>query len=280
MKTKLVLGAVLLLGLQLQAQEVSRVKEISLKEEFTNPLASPDGKYAILTQEHNHGVFLLNIQTQEITPISPNEGIGYGYSWNPDSNTFYYKEKKEKEYFSDAKVKGYSISSKKITSLDINHNFLPSYNGKNDVVVHTNPSTLRIEATNVKTLKTWLVTGDEGQYYNAILSNDGTKVAVHKGAEIWVYDVNGSEKGKLIGQGIATAWSSDDRFLIGFLDESRDGHNISNSEILLFDVENSNTRKLTSTENQIEMFPSLYGNNQIIFSEERTGKIYTSTLKF
>ncbi|SHI92757.1 TolB family protein [Flavobacterium terrae] len=279
MKKNVLLSALLLLTIKLQAQELSKPKEIPVKGIFTNPVASPDGKHALLTQEHNHGVFLLNIHTQEVTPISTIGGIGYGYTWNLDSQTFYFKEKGEKEYFSNSRVKSYSIKDKIAKETDLNHNLLPSFNGKNEIVVHTNPFTLQIEATNLKTQKTWAVTNDEGQYYNAILSHDGKKVAVHKGADIWVYNVDGSDKGKLIGQGIATSWSTDDKYLIGFLDESLDGHSISNSEILLFDVENGKTKKLTSTEDQFEMFPSLFGENQIIFSDEKSGKIYVTTLK-
>lgn len=279
MKRKLFLSALLFLGIQLQAQELLKPREISVDGNFTNPVASPNGKYAILTKEQNRGVYLLNLVTNDVAPISPNNGIGYGYTWNPDSQTFYFKEKGEKDYYSNSKVIAYSIITKKTTTLNLNHNFLPSFNGQNDIVVHTNPSTLKIEATNVRSLKTWTITNDEGQYYNAILSNDGKKVAVHKGADIWVYDINGNEKAKLIGQGIATSWTSDDKFLVGFLDVSQDGHSISNSEILLFDVKNSKTKQLTSTENQFEMFPSLFDGNQVIFSDENSGKIYVSTLK-
>lgn len=280
MKKNLLFSIFLLLTVKLQAQEFSKPKEITLKGIFTNPVASPDGKYVLLTQEHNHGVFLLDLETNEINPISTKEGIGYGYTWDLDSQTFYFKEKGEKEYFSNSRVKAYSIKDKRATQIDLNHNLLPSFNGKNEIVVHTNPFTLQIEATNLKTQKKWSITNDEGQYYNAILSHDGKKVAVHKAADIWVYNIDGSDKGKLIGQGIATSWSTDDKYLIGFLDESLDGHSISNSEILLFDVENARTKKLTSTENQFEMFPSLFGENQVIFSDEKSGKIYVSTLKF
>lgn len=280
MKTKFLLVATLFLGIALQAQEFSKPKEIKLKDSFTNPVASPDGKYVLLTKEHNSGVYLLDMTTKKVTPVAPEEGIGYGYTWNSDSKTFYFKTKSEKEYFSDAKVKAYTIGQKKSKDLDLNHNFLPAYKGKTEIVVHTNPSTLKIEATDLRTSKTWIVTNDEGQFYNAILSNNGTKVAVHKGADIWVYDVNGTDKGKYVGTGLVTGWSKDDRYLIGFLDESHDGHSVDNSELLLFDVENSRTVKLTSTENQIEMFPSLYGNNQVFFTDEKTGKLYVSTLKF
>lgn len=279
MKTKFLFAATLVLGLQMQAQQLSKPKEIVLKDSFTNPVPSPNGRYVLLTKENNLGVYLLELQTNKITLISPKKGIGYGYSWKPDSKAFYFKEKEEADYFSNAKAMEYNISRKKSKTLAINHNFLPSYNGKNEIVVHTNPTTLKIEATDVKTLKTWVITNEEGQYYNAILSNNGKKVAVHKGADIYIYETNGSTKGKYIGKGIATSWTSDDKHLIGFLDESKDGHSISNSELLAFDVENYKTVKLTSTENQIEMFPSFYGTNQLIFSDEKTGKLYISTLK-
>ncbi|MGX7666204.1 hypothetical protein [Flavobacterium pedocola] len=280
MKTKFLLCATLLLGLQFQAQELSKPREIAIKGAYSNPVASPDGKYVLLTKEHNKGVYLLEMKTKRITVVSDKDGSGYAYTWNKDSKTFYYKEKGEKAYFSDSKVKAFSVTQKKAKPLNLNHNFLPSFKGNSKKVVHTNPSTLKIEATDLESSKNWVVTNDEGQFYNAILSNDGTKVAVHKGADIYLYNVDGNDKGKYIGTGLATAWSKDDKYLIGFLDESKDGHSVSNAEILLFDVRTSKTIKLTTTENQIEMLPSLYGNNQVIFSDEKTGKLFVSQLKF
>lgn len=280
MKTIFFLAATLSLGLQLQAQQLSKPKEIILKGAFTNPVASPNGKLVLLTKEHNKGVYLLNLKTKKIKTISRAEGSGYAYSWNPNSTTFYYKEKGEKEYFSDAKVRTYFIAQKKSKQLRINHNFLPSYNGlKNNVVVHTNPSTLKIEATDLTTLKSWIVTNEDGQFYNAIVSHDGKKVAVHNGADIYVYPIEGSGKGIKIGTGIATSWSKDDNYLIGFLDESKDGHSVTNSDLYLFNTAGTKPVKLTTTETTIEMFPCFYDENKIMFADDKTGKIYTSQLK-
>lgn len=282
MRTKFLFVATLLLGLQLSAQQLSEPKPIPLKDSFTNPLVSPDGNYALLTKEHYKGVYLLNLKTEELLPISSGDGSGYAYSWNQNSTIFYFKEKKNKEYFKDAKVKSYNLKSKVTkTEEDINQEFIASFKGNSEqtIVVYTNLSTLKIEAKDLKTLKTWVVTNEEGQFYNALISHDGKKVAVHKGADIYLYNINGKESGIRIGTGLATSWSSDNKYLIGFLDESKDGHSISNSEILLFDVDNSKTIKLTSTENQFEMFPSFYGKNKVLFSDEKTGKIFTSNLK-
>lgn len=280
MKTKFLLAATLFLGLQLQAQHVSKPKEIILKGAFANPVVSPNGTYVLLTKEHLKGVYLLNLKNHKITQISDKEGSGYGYSWNPNSTSFYYKEKGEKEYFSDAKVRTYFIAQKKSKQLHINHNYLPSYNGsENNVVVHTNPSTLKIEATDLTTLKSWTVTNDDGQFYNAILSHDGKKVAVHNGADIYVYPIDGNSKGIKIGTGIATSWSKDDNYLLGFLDECKDGHSVTNSDLYLFNAATSKSVRLTATENTFEMFPCFYADNKIMFTDDKTGKIYTSHLK-
>lgn len=280
MKTKFLLAATLLLGLQLQAQQLEKPKQIPIKGSFTNPVVSPNGTYVLLTKEHLKGVYLLHLKNHKITPISDKEGSGYAYSWNPNSTSFYYKEKGEKEYFSDAKVRTYFIAQKKSKQLQINHNYLPSYNGsENNVVVHTNPSTLKIEATDLTTLKSWTVTNEEGQFYNAILSHDGKKVAVHNGADIYIYPIEGNGKGLKIGTGIATSWSKDDKYLIGFLDESKDGHTVTNSDLYLFNTATAKSVKLTTTANAIEMFPCFYGENKIMFTDDKTGKIYTSHLK-
>lgn len=279
MKTKILLAATLAFGLQMQAQQLEKPKQIPIKGSFTNPVVSPDGKHVLLTKEQNKGVYLLELKTNKVTLISGAEGSGYGYSWNPDSNIFYFKEKGEKEFHSKSKVKAYAINRKKSTPLVINHDYLPNYNGQNSVVIYTNQTTLKIEAKDLTTSKSWVITNDEGQFYNAILSHDGKKVAVHNGSNIYVYPIDGNSKGIKIGTGIATSWSNDNKYLIGFLDESKDGHSVSNSELLLFDVENAKTIKLTATTNLIEMFPDFSGNSQLIFSDDKTGKIYTAELK-
>ncbi|MCG2612080.1 hypothetical protein LZZ90_11230 [Flavobacterium sp. SM15] len=283
MRTKLLLGATLLLGLQLTAQQLSEPKPISLKDAYTNPLISPDGNNVLLTKEHYKGVYLLNLKTKKVETISISEGSGYAYSWNQNSSIFYFKEKGKAQYFKDASVKSYNIKTKKkVFEKTITNEILASYKGntKQNIVVYTNLSTLKIEAKDLMTSKTWVVTNDDGQYYNALLSNDGKKVAVHKGADIYVYDINGKDSGKRIGTGLANSWSSDGKYLIGFLDQSTDGHTLSNSELLLFDVEHFKTIQLTDSKDKFEMFPSFYGENKLLFSDEKTGKIFTSTLKF
>lgn len=280
MKKIIILGSVLL-SMSVFSQKIDSFKRIEISGYYTNPVFSPNGKYVLLSGEHLKGVYLLTMADKSVKQVSALQGSGYAYSWDSSGNSFYYREKPEGGYFSESNVFSYDIASGKKSKQDINHNLLPSYHGasekSNTIAVYTNPKTLQIEAQDLQTSKSWVVTGREGQYYNAILSNNGRQVAVHNGADIYVFPVDGSTEGKKVGTGIATGWSSDDKYLIGFLDESEDGHNVSNSDLYLFDTENIRTRKLTDTEVLFEMYPTMH-DNKIIFADDKTGRLFISTL--
>lgn len=267
------------------SQRIEKMTRVDVDGFYTNPVVSPNGKLALVTGHHFKGAYVLNLKTNQITQISDKEGSGYGYSWDKNNEMVYFKQKEQKEYFSDAKVYSYSLKTKATTVMpEIDINMLSSYHGKeknatSQIVVYTNMTTLKIEAKDLISKKSWVVTTEEGQYYNALLSPDGKKVAVHKGSDIFVYDVNGNGKGKKIGTGIATSWSADNQHLLGFLDTSEDGHNVTNSEIYVFDVKTLQSKKVTKTEVLLEMFPSFMGKNKILFTDDKTGAIYTAKLK-
>ncbi len=265
------------------SQTLTKIKPLTTKGFYTNPIVSPKGDYVLLTKEHFNGVYLFDFKTLKITQISKISGSGYGYSWSNDGESIYFKEKKENDYVSNSEVKVYNKKRKVITKLDINHNYLPSFQGntkENNIVIYTNINTLKIEAKDLNTNKTWIVTKDDGQFYNAILSHDKTKVAVHNGADIYIYHIDGSGLIVKLGPGIVTSWSKDDQYLIGFLDESKNGHETSNADLYLFEVKTSKTTKITTTENIFEMFPSFYDTNKIIYADDKAGQIFTATIKF
>ncbi|MVO10939.1 hypothetical protein GOQ30_17340 [Flavobacterium sp. TP390] len=267
------------------AQNLKNLQRIPLEAYFTNPVVSPDGQFTLLTNQHFKGVYLLNLSNNQIQRITDKEGSGYGYSWNEKSDTFYFKQKNENEFFYNSKTYSYSILDQKIEELpEINANYLPSFKGfkkggDRAIVVYTNLNTLQIFAKNLHTQEKWLITQNDGQYYNAIRSNDGKKVAVHNGADIYIYDIDGQKEGVKIGSGIATSWSPNDDYLIGFLDQSSDGHTIDNSEIYLFNPKEYSPKKITNTEVISEMFPSFIDENTIIFSDDKTGRIFTFNIK-
>lgn len=267
------------------SQKMEKMKRVDVDGFYTNPVVSPDGKFALVTGHHFRGTYILNLKTNEITQISDKEGSGYGYSWDHNNEMVYFKQKEANEFFSDSKVYSYSLKTR-VTALmpEIDSNMVSSYHGKeknatSQIVVYTNMTTLKIEAKDLISKRSWVITSEEGQYYNALLSPDGKKVAVHKGADIFVYDTYGNGKGQKIGTGLATSWSADSQNLLGFLDTSEDGHNVTNSEIYLFNLKTLKAKKISNTEVLLEMFPSFMGANKILFTDDKTGAIYTANLK-
>jgi len=267
------------------SQKLEKMKQIEVDGFYTNPLVSPNGQHVLLTGRHFRGVYILELNTKKMIQVTDKEGSGYGYSWDQNSDIVYFRQKEEKDYFTNAKAFSYSISSKRTAAMpELEVNTIASYHGtskdtNNQIVVYTNLATLKIEAKDLMTKKSWVVTSEEGQYYNALLSPDGSKVAVHKGADIYIYDIAGNGKGRKIGTGLATSWSKDGKYLIGFLDESEDGHNVSNSDLYWFDIEKGTTKKITHTEVLFEMFPSFVDNQTILFTEDKSGAIYIANLK-
>jgi tricorn protease-like protein len=285
MKRRLLILSALASSHFIFSQSIEKMNRVDVDGFYTNPVVSPNGKFALVTGHHFKGVYVLNLKSNQITQISDKEGSGYGYSWDYSNQMVYFKQKEAKEYFSDSKVYSYSLKEKKSTlRTDIDINMLSSYHGKeknatSQIVVYTNMTTLKIEAKDLISKKSWVITTEEGQYYNALLSPDGKKVAVHKGSDIYVYDINGNGKGQKIGTGIATSWSADNQHLLGFLDTSEDGHNVTNSELFLFDIKTLKSKKVTNTEVLLEMFPSFISKNKVLFTDDKTGAIYTAKLK-
>ncbi len=267
-------------GTSCYSQSVQHTKKMEFDKFYTSPISSPNGKLALVTGEKFVGIYLLDLQSQKVSPITIPYANGYGYSWSTDNETIYYKVQPENGYVMDSEVFSYNIKTKKTTKLAINHNYLPSYQGEKTVVVYTNINTLQIEAIDLATMKSWIVTNNEGQFYSATLSHDGKKVAVHEGSEIFVYNIDGSGVIAKLGAGIATSWSHDDAYLVGYLSESHDGHVISGSDIYLFDAKSGKSTKITDTERVLESNVSFLNSNTIIYSDEQTGDILISEIKF
>lgn len=285
MKRKLLILFALASNYFVFSQKIEKMNRVDVDGFYTNPIVSPNGEFALVTGHHFRGAYVLNLKTNEIIQISDKEGSGYGYSWDNNNEMVYFKQKEAKEYFSDSKVYSYSLQTR-TTSLmpEIDINILSSYHGKeknaeSQIVVYTNMTTLKIEAKDLISKRSWVITSEEGQYYNALLSPDGKKVAVHNGSDIYVYDINGNGKGQKIGTGLATSWSADNQHLLGFLDTSEDGHNVTNSELYLFDTKSLTSKKVSNTEVLLEMFPSFIGKDKVLFTDDKTGAIYTAQLK-
>ena len=251
-----------------------------IKSSVFNVLESPDKKSLCFSDESLSKVYLIKLTAGALpTLIYTSSGCGYFPAWTADSKSILMKSK-AKDYKNE--VVEYVLSSNKIVKRpDLDFRAIQSYDNAKaaaDPVIYINEKLQLIKTDKKSKL---IVVLEAGKVcYQPILSPDKQKVAVHIGNEIWVYNINKEEKPRKIGNGLVTSWSIDSKFLLGFIDVSKDGHEISNSELYLFDVLTKNRHQLTDTEDAIEMNPTFSRDGKsIYYTNSKNGSIIISQLK-
>ncbi|GIV32881.1 MAG: hypothetical protein KatS3mg031_0416 [Chitinophagales bacterium] len=255
-------------------------QRVLLTGDYTRPQWSPDGSKLLFTRRGNTGLYFIYLnEPQKIITLTEKQGAGYGAAWSADGKEVYFVEK---ENFRPV-VKSISLESREVRlHPEVNFTSVKSFaqTGGKGPLLQLNAQTLQVEGIDPATGERWIITDFEGQFYEPLLSPDLQQVAVHRDAEIYVYHLRGGQRSAL-GRGIVASWSPDSRFLIGFLDESADGHRITNAELYLFAADGSSVVKLTSSADIIEMWPSWHpARNEIAFTDAESGHIYIADLLY
>jgi len=248
--------------------------------EYTNPVWSPDGKKILYTSTGYNNLYYYDIDSKTSYTLLDVNDVGYNANWSIDSKSIYYRVKKysenKKSYF---EVYSIDIDTKKSQlQSDINPDGIKSYSQAIDSespIIFINTKTLKVEAETVNKKKKWIITNDEGQFYNPILSPDKMKVLTHRGSDMLIFSSDGSGIISNIGVGIGCSWSRDNKKILYFLDESSNGEQITGSELYLINIDGTNKQNLTNTDDMIEMYPMFSpDNSKIVFSDEKTRNIY------
>lgn len=255
--------------------EKNPVHSITFKNKaFLYAQVSPDGKYILTTQEGNVGLFIYEVSTEKLfASISQDRRIGYGAQWSLDSKKVYYKEKKDYELM----VYEYSLDQALSNPrADINANALQSYvlaTKPKDPIISLNLSNLQVERVNLDGTGLTELTNDQGQYYNPLLSPDQKKLVIQEGSKMYLISPEGGSK-KEIADGIASCWSPDSKIVYYFMDESKDGHEISGSEVYSYHTQTQKIKQITKTPDIAEMYPSISQDGKILYcTDEKTGSL-------
>lgn len=257
------------------------VPNISFK--VSNVFESPDKKYICFSDENMGQVYIKETNASALPKlIFSSNGCGYFPAWTSGSKSILMKSKTHTVLEIKNEVVEYVIKTNKtLKRPDLDYRAIQSLNNSKsdtDPIIYINE---KLQLINMdRKSKTITVLEGSQSCYQPILSPDKQKVAVHIGNEIWVYDINKKEKPQKIGFGLVTSWSVDSKFLLGFVDISNDGHQISNSELNLYDIQDQTTYQLTDTEDVIEMNPSFsQDGKKIYYINYKDGSINLSQLK-
>lgn len=260
---------------------LKNVRAVSSGEEFSMPTWSPDGSKLLVASAHGMKLHLIDLEQNKIEQLSEVIGSGFDASWSPDGQEIYYRHR-DSELQTHPEIKSIRLSDRRLKSSRLHPNGLLSASKAqkgSDVVVYINVETLGIEAETQDGKKSWAVTQDNGQYYRPLLSPDQNHLLIHSGSEMLLYALDGSGLIQSLGSGIASSWSPDNQHVLAFMDESKDGHTISGSELYMIDIANGSVKKLTSSPDLYELWPNWSPDGtKIAFEDARTGTIFVADL--
>ena len=243
--------------------------------DFKNFLYCPDGASYLFTDAKGSKLYLKNDQAEEPIKIIEQKGIGNNLGWSKNCNSIFFREKTK-----DYKIFVNSItvdSKKKLKQNQINPAAELSTLVYSDTAYCLDQKTLAVYGEYED--KKWKITQEDGNHYKILLAPDNKKLLVHKGANVYLYTTSGELIANL-GRGIATCWSSDSKYCIGFIDESVDGHQLTGAELLLFDIDEKTRTVITATKNIYEMWPAWHPKkNEVIFFDYKNQTTYRADIQ-
>lgn len=244
-----------------------------IEGDFTQPLFCNNGEHILFTDAKGNKLYYQ--KDAESTPIILLEqsSVGNNIGWSKDCETVYYKEK-TKDY--RILIKSINVNTKEIKEY-------PSYPPQielrsiaiSDTIYYLDSKTLAVRAMHDN--NKWDISTEKGNYYKLLISPNNKYIVAHLSANVMLFSTDGTFI-KDLGRGIATDWSPDSKKLIGFLDETSDGHDVSGSELYYFNLEGASPTQITSTNNAIEMWPVYKNQQQIVYTDELNEGIFIKNI--
>lgn len=211
------------------------------------------------------------------TPINllENGRFANNVAWSKNCKEVYFKEK-NKDY--STTIKSIDVDTKKITTYpnlpELTQLKSLSYS---DTAYFLDKKTLDVKARYND--KEWIVIkNNETGFYMTSVSPNGKYIATHQGSKILLYGINGKFI-REIGNGIASDWSPNSKYLIGFEEEeSHQHHEIGSADIYLYDISNGSKQQLTQTTDALESWPSFKSADEIVYTDMNRPGVYSKKI--
>lgn len=242
----------------------------SIKGDYTKASYNKSSDIA-LTNNAGNKLFLYTKNSP--TLITQTNNVGNNFAWSRNGKKIIFKEKTP-----DYKTKIISIDPNTLQRTELTN--LPDLTAikalsVSDTVYYLDRKTLGVKA--IYENHTWDISSEKGNYYNIEVSPNNKYLIAHKGSFIYLFTTKG-EFIKKLGKGIATSWHPNSKYIIGFLDSSDDGHEITGSDLLLFHI-NKPTVKINSSQSEILTWPSFKNENEIIYRDEVRNGIFEKNIE-
>ncbi|MFR9166389.1 MAG: TolB family protein [Dysgonomonas sp.] len=298
---------------QTKEGKLSNVQKLTNdRESYENPKWSPDGTKIAFTKSGFEGLLVMDKNGQNKKTLSDATDAGYGYQWSVNNDEILIRDtrwdsqkgrlhaiwsvdlkgNKEKlsedaaylqpaawKYATDGTVKAKVVDGKAIErvtkktktanvaslkALQAKPNFNKSFfvDGENFYLVDENGKKNLLNDQNT---------------YCPVFSPDGTKIAFNQNDDVYVMNIDGSNKRKLA-TGFYPTWVNNKQIVFELTTD--DGHMYTSGDLFMINVDGTNKKQLTNTRDQIEMFPSCSPDgSKLLYVNGEDGQIYSADLR-
>ena len=302
---KMLFSAAIAITFMAQAQqfEVTEMAQVPTDgHEMTyHPRFMPNGDLLVTALNYN-GLAVINATTGEYTKLTEMQGAGYYPVISPDGKTILTRSMDKVFLTQDIYV--IDVATKKLTSVarGINHVNQLAFNGSyammpiegkavtkkvgtsatsgslDDLLITSEDLKIVMYANGVRTVLDPLAgkLDWDPHYINASLSPDKSRILFGCADNAYVCNLDGSNVVKL-GALRSPQWRGNTH-VVGMQNED-DGYYYTKSEIVIVDVAGNNLQQLTTSSDEIKMFPSVSNDGSKIAFHTIDGKIYVMTIK-
>ncbi len=304
---KRVFVALMLISSIIWSQEVKVIgkKELTGVQpgSYYFPVLNFDGSKVLLTQENYKGLFLYDVLSKNLKVISEEIGSGYNPIFSEDGSKVFYKQdiydgmkrfsslveynvytNEKNTLINKERFMTFRADPKSKTLLVKTENKVNSFNLSDLNLVESKAGALFALPSDESIV---LVSNDEqteykpfgnGNYIWVSLSNDNKLLYQYAGKGTFVTDLNTTEVYE-IGKANAPVFSPDGRYVI-YMNDKDDGHKVFASDILVSTFDGKSTFNLTSSIEEIEMYPAVSGNGKYIAYCTEDGRIVILEVSF
>lgn len=269
-----------------------------------HPKWSPDGTMIAVTSDNYRGIWIMNAYGHNLTELSDDERVGYGFKWSNDSKEIACRITKIVKKRRLSAIKTISVENG-IARLVTDYRALlgiPTWADKDRKICFTADDNLqiikserkvrqkpdkidqneiilyqsygRIIITDLNQSHESILIDPDSRFLNASLSPNRKKIAFEMtNGRIYLMSIDGTHIVDL-GYGSHPRWSPTGRQLVYFISRD-DGQRVIDSDLFITNISGTRRIQLTNTKERIEMNPDWSPDGKtIVFDEYDTGIIY------
>ncbi len=278
--------------------QILPVPIVQLSNGYIAPSYSPDGHYILCSQTGYDGLYLFNLTKREVDRISSEKGSGYGYCWSSSSDKIAYKSFDRVANL--PKIWLYTLPDKRIIEIpkEIKKGSLRFTTGNDGLYNPSIGPVSHVKISSQDTVEEYVysivnnqiqkiglhdgnrttVFTSEKQLLNIDVSPDMELIAIEEyGGDLLIHEIATNNTINL-GEGNKPHFSPDGEKVV-FMRTKDDGHQLTESDIFIAQIDGASIRNLTKDFDALAMRPTWHPDgHSIIFDTDGFGPIFTVSI--